>query len=77
MTTRYETAAPLRYTFGPSCGSYSVNVPEGLRCTPINGEPGKFWVADLGPWVPNGLVRHDATYHGIRLTADQVRERTA
>ena len=68
---RYVTAAPFRYIFGFGRLAYAVDVPEGVRCIPIDGEPGSFFVDDIS-WL-DGIARHDATYRGIRATAEQVR----
>ena len=69
---KYETARAINYQFGPAAMSNRVHVPAGLRCEPIEGEPGKFWVVDLSPF--NAWDRHDASYYGIRLEAADVRE---
>lgn len=60
---------PFNYRF--SNGNH-VRVPAGAKVAPIPGEPGRFWV-DPGTFT-SSLDRHDATYYGVRVEADNVEE---
>lgn len=74
MEKTFSTAAPFKYDFGAGAMNNTVDVPAGVRCVPIDGEPGQFWVADLSFLSANGIDRHDATYRGIRVSASNIIE---
>lgn len=64
-----RTINAFTHTFGPACGSYSHNIPAGTICD---------YHRDNACWyvrpseIDNGLVRHDATYYGIRVSEDNL-----
>lgn len=53
-----------------------LDIPAGLRCSMIQegGTKGQFFLDEFPSNIfPTGsIILHDATYHGINLTADQV-----
>lgn len=67
----HRTARAIVHKFGPACGSYETNVPEGTRVEPITDEPGFYWVAEFGKLEP--FARHDAEHYGIRIKEEDVR----
>lgn len=55
---------------GPIAMRQSFVIPAGTRVKPCNDGTGAFFVDDLSV-VPE-FSRHDATYYGIRIAADDV-----
>lgn len=72
----YRTYKPVKIKdFGKGSPSMreTFTIPAGTRVKPCDDGTGEYFVDDLSS-VPE-FSRHDATYYGIRVTADQVTDR--
>ena len=56
--------------FGKGGLQYPITIPAGTHCTVA--DHGQYFVDDLSFLPANSIQKHDATYYGIRLNAEQV-----
>ena len=69
-----RTKRDMVVSFGP--GISRAKVPAGMPVSPVwIGEELRYFVENFGSFLEKGSIeRHDATYYGIVVTADDVVE---